>query len=180
MGKVTDHLVSLIKRQVKDRGIVVWYDPEQVYTDVVQTLTLSEGTILRYQGSFFELREQIEPFLEFIGSDGRPKTDCEVLPKLVIYVGKEPSDVHYALVEAEATGVVMRPAADHWHRNTSLKVIAERIFKEIAPDRVNDIVRKVEKGYYNLKDLDELAERYTQPRGQARHVKDPEIANLVA
>ena len=33
MGKVTEHLVSLITKQVEDKGIVVWYDPEKAYSN---------------------------------------------------------------------------------------------------------------------------------------------------
>lgn len=29
MGKVTDHLLNLIAKQVDDKGIIVWYDPER-------------------------------------------------------------------------------------------------------------------------------------------------------
>ena len=35
MGKVTEELVALITKQIQDHGIVVWYDPERVYGDVV-------------------------------------------------------------------------------------------------------------------------------------------------
>ena len=35
MGKVTEELVTLITKQIQDHGIVVWYDPEQAYSDVV-------------------------------------------------------------------------------------------------------------------------------------------------
>lgn len=31
MPVVTQHLVQLIAKQVDDRGLVVWYDPDQVY-----------------------------------------------------------------------------------------------------------------------------------------------------
>ena len=53
MGKVTEELVTLITKQIQDHGIVVWYDPEQAYGDVVDQLHLPETTVLRYQGSFF-------------------------------------------------------------------------------------------------------------------------------
>ena len=35
MGKVTGYLLSVITKQVEDKGIVVWYDPERVYTGVI-------------------------------------------------------------------------------------------------------------------------------------------------
>jgi hypothetical protein len=31
-GIVTEYLIILIAKQVKDNGLVVWYDPEKVYS----------------------------------------------------------------------------------------------------------------------------------------------------
>ena len=49
----------MIARQVKDRGIVVWYDPEKAYTALVQDLGLAETTVLQYADSFFRLRHEL-------------------------------------------------------------------------------------------------------------------------
>ena len=46
MGKLSDRVRSMISRQVKNRGIVVWYDPEKAYTGLVQNLNLPETTVL--------------------------------------------------------------------------------------------------------------------------------------
>jgi len=32
MGKVAEYLLDLINKQVEGKGIVVWYDPEKVYS----------------------------------------------------------------------------------------------------------------------------------------------------
>ena len=80
MGKVTEELVTLITKQIQDHGIVVWYDPEQAYGDVVDQLHLPETTVLRYQGSFFALRHRLEPFLEFVDDDGSGSTDRHPAP----------------------------------------------------------------------------------------------------
>ena len=53
MGVVTDHLVSLISKQVDDHALVVWYDPEGHYRDVATGLTLPKTTVARYEESFF-------------------------------------------------------------------------------------------------------------------------------
>jgi len=66
MGKVSEYLVGLISKQVEDKGIVVWYDPERVYTSIMEKLAIPNTTILRYEDSFFALRAHIEPFPEFI------------------------------------------------------------------------------------------------------------------
>ena len=61
MGKVTEHLLNLITKQVEDNGIVVWFDPEKSYTGFIETLSIPDTIILRYKDSFFSLRDQIEP-----------------------------------------------------------------------------------------------------------------------
>ena len=59
MGKVTDYLRDLIAKQVEEQGIVVWYDPEGYYAEMVDTLKIAETTVCRYQNSFFALRRKL-------------------------------------------------------------------------------------------------------------------------
>ena len=158
MGKITDHLLSLVEKQVRDKGIVVWYDPDRAYIRIAEGLVVPEAAVLCYQGSFFELREQMEPFLEFVNGSGHPKADAGAPPRLLIYVPRDRSEIPYALIEAEAAGIVMEPGANPWQRNTRLKVIAERVFKEIAPENAESIARQVDQGSLTLEDLDRLAE----------------------
>jgi hypothetical protein len=40
IGTVTEHLIGLIAKQVKDNGLVVWYDPDGVYADALPSLNL--------------------------------------------------------------------------------------------------------------------------------------------
>jgi hypothetical protein len=159
MGRVTDHLVSLIRKQVQDHGVVVWYDPEQSYIDLARALDLPGTTIAVFNRSFFALRDVIEPHLEFVGADGRPRLEAAAPPKVLVYVAKNRDETNFALIEAEAAGSVLYPGANPWQRNTRLKVLAEHVFKDIAPDRVGDIARQAEQGALTLSDLDRLAEQ---------------------
>ncbi|GIW89836.1 MAG: hypothetical protein KatS3mg109_0268 [Pirellulaceae bacterium] len=133
MGKVSGELLHLIRKQIDDHGIVVWYDPETAYRRLVESLQLPDAQLLRFDGSFFQLRETLEPHLEWIDQRGTFKCDPEIPPRLLIYVPMNRGDSHDALVEAERAGVVMEPGAGHWMRNTRLKVLAERVFRHIAP-----------------------------------------------
>jgi len=179
MGKVTDELIGLIAKQVDDHGIVVWYDPETVYGEVAEGLSLPETTVLRYTDGFFELRHRIDPLLEFVEEDGRLRAHAEVAPRLVVYVPRDRPETHYALVEAEAAGVVMEPGANPWQRNTRLKVLAERVFKQISPDRAPEIVRKVEQGTVSLAELDWLSDQ-TGELGAVKLVFGTTVARDVA
>jgi len=159
MPKVSDELIVLLKKQLQDHGIVVWYDPEGHYVQFVERLEIPETTILRYEGSFFELRYRMEPYLEFVDEEGRISDNPDIPPKLLIYVPLKREDTEYALAEVEAYGVVIEPGASPWQRNTRLRVLAERIFKKIAPQEVKNILTKIDQGVLTLEDLDRLAER---------------------
>jgi hypothetical protein len=49
MDKVSGRIRELVARQVKKRGIVVWYDPEGYYTELARNLGLAGR---RSQGRF--------------------------------------------------------------------------------------------------------------------------------
>jgi hypothetical protein len=159
VGKVTDYLVRLIQKQVDDHGIVVWYDPDGCYAGVVQNLALPGVPVLQFKSSYFELREQLEPFLEFVDKDGQPKADCGVPPKVIVYVRKDRHDTQHALVEIECAGVVMEPGQRSLPCNTRLRVIAEAVFRELAPQQVEEIAKQAENGGWTLADLDWRADQ---------------------
>lgn len=98
MGIVTEHLRQLTAKQVNDRSLVVWYDPERYYADVACKLALQDATVECYDGSFFALRHKIEPLM----GGYEP-------PRLVVYVPLEQANTQHALAELEAAGVVMMP-----------------------------------------------------------------------
>lgn len=159
MGKVTEELVGLIAKQIQDHGLVVWYDPELAYGGVVDQCKLPDTTVLRYQDSFFELRYRMEPFLEFVDETGRFNTNVETPPRVLIYVPLDRAKTQHALVEAEAAGTVMEPGGSPWQRNTRLKVLAERVFNRIIPERAGAIAAEVEAGRRTLAELDWLADQ---------------------
>src|SRR5436190_2229498 len=98
MAIVTDHLIQLIAKQVDDRGLVVWYDPEKAYQQVAAGLQLPKTTVTLYEGSFFKLRHEIDSLMNH-----------EQPPRLVVYVPVTQIDAHDALIELEKAGVVMQP-----------------------------------------------------------------------
>ncbi len=149
MAVVTESLVQLITRQVDDRGLVVWYDPERVYGEVAAELSLPNTTVARYKGSFFELRKEVDHLL----NDGQP-------PRLVVYVPIERTETHSALIELDCAGVVMQPRQQPPTCNTRLSVVARNALKPIlAEDQVAEIERQVEAGKLSLADLNSLADQ---------------------
>jgi hypothetical protein len=146
---VTEYLFQLIAKQVEDRGLIVWYDPERVYTQAAAELALPRAIIARYSDSFFRLRHEIDGLL----NDGQP-------PRLVVYVPMSQGQTHSALIELEAAGVVMRPGQQPPHRNTKLAVVARNALRPILGDeQVAEIEKQVDAGKLSLADLNALADK---------------------
>lgn len=155
MGAVTDYLRSQIAKQIDDNGIVVWYDPEQHYTQVVSSLNLPETHYAPYDGSFFTLRHQVDHLL-----------DGPTPPRLLVYVSLEPADTAHALIELEAAGVIMKPGQQPPQRNTRLSVIARQALKPIlGEETVETIVKQVEAGQLLLTDLDNWSDEGSITKG---------------
>jgi len=150
-GIVTKYLMSLIAKQVDDNGLVVWYDPDRNYTDVVKKLKLPDTEVICYEGSFIQLRWEI---------DQRKLMDGEEPPRLVVYVPMAQEMTHHALIELEVAGVVMKPGQQPPSRNTRLAVVARNGLKGVLPEEVvAKLVKQVEEGKLTLADLETLASK---------------------
>jgi hypothetical protein len=150
MAVVTEHLVQLIAKQVEEKGLVVWYDPEQVYGAPAAELSLPKTTVARYDGSFLKLRHEIDHLLN---DDERP-------PRLVVYVPIERTETASALIELDCAGVIMQPRQQPPACNTRLSVVARNSMTPIlGEDQVAEVVRQVEAGKLSLADLNSLADQ---------------------
>jgi hypothetical protein len=158
MGKLSDRIREMIARQVRQRGIVVWYDSEKVYASLVQNLNLREMMVLSYSDSFFRLRYELEPHLEFVTAEGKPKDGCGVPPNVVVYVPMDRAQSSHALIETETAGAVIEPGAEVPERNSRLSVQAEAFFFEAAPEKAAHLARQVNEGLLTLEDLDQIAD----------------------
>lgn len=148
-GIVTEYLKKLVEKQVNDNGTVVWYDPDKCYQEVSGLLELPRTNIVRYGGSFIELRRQID---EMGLLDGQEPS------RLVVYVPMNQADCFHALVELEAAGIVMQPGQQPAQRNTRLAVVARNALKGVlADDTITALEKQVEAGKLTLQDLDDLA-----------------------
>ena len=147
MGLVSDHLRGLVGRQVKEGGLVVWFDPEEHYREFVADLALPDTTVEVCGESFFELRHRIEPHLG--GNDDAP-------PHLLVYVPKGEEETKDALVELTAPGVVMKPG-ETITRNTRLSVVAKSALRPVlGAGHLTQIEKDVAAGRMALDELDNL------------------------
>jgi hypothetical protein len=148
LSVVSDHLRGLVGRQVKERGIVVWFDPEGDYREFTEGLSLPEAAVERCEGSFFELRHRVESHLG---------ADRDSPPRLVVYVPEAEEDTHSALVELTEPGVVMKPGQHSVNLNTRLAVVAKRALRPLLGDQQTARIEKdVTAGKLALTDLDLL------------------------
>jgi hypothetical protein len=151
IGIVTEHLISLIAKQVDDNGLVVWYDPDGTYADVAKILQIRDTTVLCYDGSFVQLRWEI---------DRKKLMDDEEPPRLVVYVPMGQDQTNHALIELEAAGVIVQPGQQPPVRNTRLAVVARNALKGVLGDETAAQVQKqAEAGKLTLADLNTLADR---------------------
>ncbi len=151
LGIVTEHLTSLIAKQVNDNGLVVWYDPDGAYAAALPALNLPDTEVLRYKGSFVQLRWEI---------DQKHLMDGEEAPRLVVYVPMPQDQAHHALIELESAGVIMQPGQQPPARNTRLAVVARNALKGVlGEDTAAHVEKQTEAGKLTLVDLDTLADK---------------------
>ena len=139
---------------MKERGLVVWFDLEKHYQELLQGLSLPETAVESYEGSFFELRHRVEPHL---GSD------MDSPPRLVVYVPEPEEDTHNALIELTEPGMVMKPGQHSVNLNTRLPVVAKRALRPVLGDQQTARIEKdVAAGKLTLADLDRLTPDHSE------------------
>ena len=156
-GHVSSAVAALLYRQVDDRGLVVWYDPQKVYGKLAERLTIADCSILRYEGGLFQLREKLEPLLEFVKEDGTLRPDADIAPRVIVYVPMARTETDYAFIEAETAGVVLEPDSPAPERNSRLGHIVQEVFKKVAPAKAAHLARQADDGLLTVEELDLMA-----------------------
>ena len=156
-GRISAAVMELLRRQVADRGLVVWYDPQKAYGSLAARLAIADCTVLRHDDGFFRLREQLEPFLECVTENGALKADADIAPRVIVYVPMARAGTAYALIEAESTGIVVEPDAPMPERNSRLGRIVEEVFKKVAPAKAAHLARQADDGLLTVEELDRMA-----------------------
>ena len=148
---VSDHIRLMLSRQVTEHGVVVWYDPGQVYSSAIRK---GGGwhfddhiNVFYFDGSYYNLRCTIDEFLN--GSTP---------PHLLIYIPTGQDRTNNALIGIESLGVVMKPGQQPPARNTRLSIVARNALRPIfGDDAMASIEKQINEGQLTLRDLDTLA-----------------------
>src|ERR1035441_2096673 len=161
MGVITEADEKLVSEYVRDRGLVLWFDPERHYESVARGLNAGQERVLVFDGSFYKLRLDAESFVR--GFDA---------PKLLVYLPIAWEDAKEPLAEMLALGVDLRPGVSG-SRNTRLAVVARKALKgRVADARLEDLDRQIEQGGLTLAELEELVAdggAYSLPTALAVH-----------
>lgn len=147
MGAIRQAIQDLVAGFVRDHGLVVWFDPERHYENLMDELNAGQERTAKFRGSFYELRHEVEPYIRGLEP-----------PRLVIYVPVEWEKAREPLAELLVLGECLRPGAPG-NRNTRLAVIARKALKGRVPDaRLEDLDRQIAQGGLTLDELEQLAE----------------------
>ena len=157
MPTATQYLKNQIISSLKTHHLVVLFDPERHYSDIIQNLDLNGIPIHTYTGSFIELRKEIAGLM----TGERP-------PDLLLYIPMAEKDTNNALIGFTKPGVTLQPGQHPWERNTRLSVIARQVLKNhLSEQEMSDIEAKIEAGKLTLSDIDIMAESVRPPLPEA-------------
>ena len=154
MALVTERLLEQLGSQVESHSVLVWYDPDETYREIVDQLTserMAGAAIHRYrtEEGFVALRRELEPLW-----------NGTMAPRLLVYVPLSRAKTHNALIEFEVAGVVVQPGQQPPERNTALAAVARRALASVFPPAaLEEIVGQVEAGQLSLAELDQLGEK---------------------
>jgi len=147
MGPVSAAIIDLIKKQVEKEHLVVWFDPEQHYSSVIESLKISDAIIEKFEGSFLKIRHDVSSLMR----NDEP-------PNLLIYIPLAEEDTYDALAAFTAAGSVIKPGQNSIHLNSRLSVIAGRVLKNQGKDEseIREIEKKISSDLLTLADLDHM------------------------
>ncbi|MCX6602112.1 MAG: PglZ domain-containing protein [Acidobacteria bacterium] len=145
MGVITEAIEKLIGEHVRERGLVLWFDPERHYEALARGLDCGQERLLTFDGSYYNLRLEAEPLLR--GLDA---------PKLLVYLPIDPEQAAEPLAEMLALGVELRPGGSG-NCNTRLAVVARKALKgRVAEARLADLDGQIKESGLTLAELENL------------------------
>lgn len=132
------YLHNQIEDKLKTHRVVVWYDAAREFEPLVNSLARNDGGTLpgvtvgstearlaEFQGSYFALRFQVEPWV----SINRPQ------PLLIYLPGERRDTKGSVLMELEKAGTTYEPQMKRLARNVMRKVFSDGVIDEmLAPD----------------------------------------------
>jgi hypothetical protein len=144
MGPITNYLKETIEKQVNDKGLVIWFDPDGFYKEFVSQLKINDCEVVIHSDGYYKLRYDI-----------REKMKLEKPPRMVIYLQIDQEKTENALIEFTTFGTVLKPAQIPWQKNTRPSVVARNSLKD-QMDKISleEICTQVDGGNITLSEIE--------------------------
>ena len=144
---IKNYLEKLIKKQIDENGIVVWYDPEDYYKSMLSEIDWGTVPIIKYEDSYYDVRFKAEKYFEKIER-------CKVL----IYSNIKRDTNLFPLIELEKAGCVVEPHGPV-ERNTNLTVVIKEVFSgKISEGFIRDICEKIENKTISIDEIEKIVD----------------------
>ena len=144
---VNNYIEKLIKKQIEEHGIVVWYDPDGCYRSMVSEINWTNVPLIKYEGSYYDVRFKAEHYFEGI-----------IRNKLLIYLDAKRDTNNFPLIELEKAGCVIEPHGSI-ESNTNLTVVVKEAFSEkISEEMIRNICKKIEDKTITIDEIEKIME----------------------
>ena len=144
---IKNYIKQLIKKQVEEYGIVVWYDPDGCYGSMVSEINWTNIPLIKYEGSYYDVRFKVE---QYFGSIDRHK--------ILIYLNTKRDTSNFPLTELEKAGCIIEPYGPV-ERNTNLTVVVkEALSGKISEELIRDICEKIEDKTIVIDEIEKIVE----------------------
>lgn len=144
---IKNYIERLIAKQIDEHGVVVWYDPEGNYKDLLPNIDLSKCPILKFEGSYYDLRFKAENYFE--GIDKK---------QLLVYLNTKRDTQLFPLIELEKAGCVVESEGTV-ERNTNLTVVVREALRgNVSDELVSDICKKVDEKTITIPEIEKITE----------------------
>ena len=147
---IKNKLIGIVKNHIKNNGIVIWYDPEQNYGNLVNGSDFDDIPLFKHEGSYYDLRFKIE---EYFNKDEKPS--------LIIYVGNKRDNKNNPLIEFEVVATILSsdPHDVEYEENTSLSLIVEKILTgKASNENIKKIRDEIDIGNIDLEEAEKEIE----------------------
>jgi len=144
---IKNYIEQLIKKQVEEHGIVIWYDPDGCYKSMINEINWVNVPLIKYEDSYYDVRFKVENYFDGITRN-----------KILIYLNTKRDTKNFPLTELEKAGCVIGPHGPV-ERNTNLTVVVKEAFSEmISKELIRDICKKIEDKTIAIDEIEKIAE----------------------
>ncbi len=147
---IKSSIIGIIEKNLDEKGIVLWYDPDEIYKDLVNDSYFKKIPIIIFDGSYFEVRFKAEKYF------------CDLdKNKILIYINKKRDVKNYPLIEVEIAGSICSQESSS-KSNTGFKnVVKKALIGKVKAELIEDISRKIDEKKINLEEIEKLIENNT-------------------